>query len=154
MLSASSITIPDRSLEASRMTRPAKTSTADCPRPTLKPLIMPEVGRYQRHAVISDSLNSSHYLKKLVSVRVLNDLHYVGVRQKTCVFLYNRKGNARSGSSRRLLAPQHSAVFNNRAPAQLFRASDLSGGLCIQMVAALTPLSAWVRATKIMPTSV
>lgn len=148
MLSASSITIPDRSLEASRMTRPAKTSTADCPRPTLKPLITPEVGRYQRHAVISDSLNSSHYLKKLVSVRVLNDLHYVGVRQKTCVFLYNRKGNARSGSSR------HSAVFNNRAPAQLFRASDLSGGLCIQMVAALTPLSAWVRATKIMPTSV
>lgn len=73
---------------------------------------------------------------------------------KNCVFLYNRKGNARSGSSGRLLAPQHSAVFNNRAPARLFRASDLSGGLCIQMAAVLTALSAWVRATKIMLTLV
>lgn len=56
MLSASSITIPDTSLEASKMTRPGKTSTADCSRP---PLITPGVGAYYRRAVISDSLNSN-----------------------------------------------------------------------------------------------
>lgn len=133
MLSASSITIPDRSLEASRMTRPAKTSTADCSRPPLKPLITAEVGRYQRHAVISDSLNSSHYLKKLVSVRVLNDLHCVRTQKE---FRYSRKSNLQNGSSGRLFAPQHSAVFNNRAPPPLFLASGLSGRLCIHMVAA------------------